>query len=223
MTLHTLIIDDHPIIIEANKTALKKVSERMPEYDFKIKTASDADAARNIIEAAINDTPIDLAFLDIRIDPSKDGELISGEDIGLLLRENFENVKIIVITTFNNNFRLNSILKNIDPDALMVKTELTPKNLVTAIETVINNETYYCNTVSSLMRKLIKTDIVLDDIDRKILYEIYKGSTMTEIAETLPISFGTVQNRKRKLKEAFNVTSEGDKSLIQKAKESGFI
>ncbi|TJY37695.1 response regulator [Pontimicrobium aquaticum] len=223
MVVNTLIIEDHPIIVEVNEIALDEISKDNRNYNFVIQKAKNADEALNIINDPINDNKLNLVFLDIRINPSKDETVLSGEDLGLLLRNKFDNIKIIVITSFNNNFRLNSILNNLDPDGLMVKTNLTSQSLKTAIETVLKGETYYCNTVSKLLRTLIKNDIVIDDLDRGILYQLSIGTKMKDIPKILPLSMGSVEHRKRKLYEAFNLSSRNDRMLILKAKEKGFI
>jgi DNA-binding NarL/FixJ family response regulator len=223
MTINTLIIDDHPLIVEANKTALKHVSSNNENLNFTITIANDCDSAINVIDNYPKNEKLDLVFLDIRLDPSKDSSILSGEDIGLIIKKKFEEVKIIVITTFNDNTRLNSILKNVDPDGLMVKNDLTPKNLIRAIEAVINNDTYYCKTTSKLIRSLIKNDVTLDEVDRKILYELSIGTKMNELPNMLPLSLGGIEFRKRRLLDVFNVTSREDRQLIQIAREKGFI
>lgn len=223
MTINTLIIDDHPLIIEANTTALRHLASNNKDLNFKIKTANSCDSAVNIIESISKNEMLDLVFLDIRLNPSIDGSIISGEDLGIKIRNLFKNVKIIVITTFNDNSRLNSILKSVNPESLMVKNDLTPKSLINAIEAVLNGDTYYCNTTSKLVRSLLTNDISLDEHDRKILYELSIGTKMNELPNILPFSIGGIEFRKRRLLDIFNVSSRDDRLLIKIAREKGFI
>jgi len=223
MTINTLIIDDHPLIVEANKIALKKLASINEDINFSIKTANSCDSAVNIIDNFSKKESLNLVFLDIRLNPSKDGKIISGEDLGIKIRNQFQDVKIIVITTFNDNTRLNSILKSIDPDSLMVKNDLTPKNLIKAIEAVLNNDTYYCKTTSKLIRALIKNNITLDDLDRRIIYQLSIGTKMNELPDILQFSLGGIEKRKRRLQDIFNVSSRDDRQLIHIAREKGFI
>ena len=60
-------------------------------------------------------------FLDISVPPSKDKKLLSGEDVGLMINRVFPSSKIIVSTTFNDNYRIQSILKNMNPDGFLIK------------------------------------------------------------------------------------------------------
>jgi DNA-binding NarL/FixJ family response regulator len=221
--INTLIIDDHPLIVQANKIALKQLESNNNNLNFKIEVANSCDSAINIIDNYPKNRSLDLVFLDIKLNPSKDGRIISGEDIGIKIRNQFQNAKIIVLTMFNDNSRLNSIFRSVDPDGLMVKNDLTPKNLVQAIEAVINGDTYYCKTSSKLIRSLIKNDIVLDELDRKILYELSIGTKMIELPNLLPLSIGGVEFRKRRLLDIFNIGSRDDRQLIKTAKEKGFI
>lgn len=223
MTINTLIIDDHPLIIEANIIALKHFTSINKDVNFKINAANNCDSAINLIDSFSEKNPLDLVFLDIRLNPSKDGSILSGEDLGIKIRNQFKEVKIIVITTFNDNSRLNSILENVNPDGLMVKNNLTPKTLIKAIETVIDNGTYYCKTSSKLIRTLLSNDITLDAIDRRILYELSVGTKMNELPNIIPLSISGIEHRKRRLQVIFNVNSNDDKSLILKARDKGFI
>ena len=110
-TFNVLIIDDHPLIIESFKRALKHITATCSDYKFKIKTASTCDSANAEIDEFVQNGIIDLVFLDISLPVSKKGVMTSGEDIGVRLRSLFIKVKIIVATTYTNNYRLTNILK----------------------------------------------------------------------------------------------------------------
>lgn len=81
--------------------------------------------------------------------------MLSGEDLGIKIRQLLLATKIIIIilTTFNNNYRLYCVIKNVNPDGFSIKNDITPKELVTAIQTVINGSPYFSKTVISLLRK----------------------------------------------------------------------
>lgn len=216
-----LIIEDHPLIIEAYKNALLNISSEDDKLKFNIDIANDCDTAFYKIEKAVIRKNIDIVFLDIKLPPSKDGKIISGEDLGIKIRALFSEVKIVVATTYNDNYIINTIFKSINPDAFLIKNDLNPKELILAIETIIKNLPYYSKTVIKLMRKLTVNDFFLDEFDRKILYELSKGSRMNELPRILPLSIAAIEKRKRFLKEIFNV--ENDRGLIKAAEEKGFI
>lgn len=223
MAWNILVIDDHPMIIDGYERALKQISKESGKYKFTIHSAKNSDAAIELIELSKTGKLFDIVFLDIKIEPSSDGKILSGEDIGELLRKNFKDIRIIVGTTYNDGYRLSSILKNVSPDALMIKTDMTHRQLKNAILDILEGGTFYSNTVSKLFRFYSENDYYPDDKDRRLLYELSMGAKMVELPIKLEMSMGGVERRKRKLREVFDVTKQGDRALIEKAREKGFI
>jgi len=219
---NVLIIDDHPLIIDAYRSALSNVSLKDADLEFKIDTANDCDSGYDKITGAKKGNAIDLVFLDIKLPPSKDGKILSGEDLGIKIKELLDPVKIIVSTTFNDNYRVNNILKSLNPDGFLIKNDVSPENLVSAIKKVIADPPYYSKTVIKLLRKHILNDIILDKVDRQLLYELSIGTKMKDLPNILPLSIAGIERRKRHLKEVFEVKTD-DKELLQKAKDRGFI
>jgi DNA-binding NarL/FixJ family response regulator len=219
-----LIIDDHPLITEAYKTAFNYYSKQNESTLFAIQTAQNCDSAFELInEFSKKNKPLDIVFLDIKLPPSKDGKILSGEDLGLKINLLLPDTKIIVSTTFNDNYRVHSIFKSIDPDGFLVKNDLTPKELIETISTIINDPPYYSKTVVKLLRKQVANDFLLDNIDRKILHELSIGTRMKDLPNVLPLSIAGIEKRKRHLKYVFNVESTDDRELLQIAKNKGFI
>tara|TARA_R110002049_G_C8991515_1_gene549089 strand:+ start:231 stop:452 length:222 start_codon:yes stop_codon:yes gene_type:complete len=73
------------------------------------------------------------------------------------------------------------------------------------------------------MRKQVSNDIVIDEIDRRILYELSRGTKMSELPQIIPLSISGIEKRKRVLKELFNLDQKDDRGLIRIAEEKGFI
>jgi len=73
------------------------------------------------------------------------------------------------------------------------------------------------------MRKKMHTNINIDKKDRQILYELSLGTKMKDLPNIVPLSIAGIEKRKRILKEIFDVEDQGDKALILKARELGFI
>ncbi len=219
-----LIIDDHPLISEAYRSAFLHIAKQNDAISFDIHVAHTCDDAYQLIqEHATPEKGVDVIFLDISLPPSKDGEIISGEDLGLIINELLPDARIIVSTTFNDNYRVHSIFKNINPDGFLIKNDITPIELVTAIKEVISDPPYYSKTVMKLLRNQVSNDFLLDDIDRKILYELSIGTKTKDLPNLVPLSFSGVERRKRHLKQIFNIDSPDDRELILLAKEKGFI
>ena len=218
-----LIIDDHPLICDAYKSALQQVMKQNENVKIKIESAENCDTAREKITNTWTEDGWDLVFLDIRLPASKDRRILSGEDLGELIRENHPLAKIIVATTFNDNYRIQNIFNSLNPEGFLIKNDLDPKELVNAIVKIMQGGVHYSQTVSNLMRKKMHININIDKIDRQILYELSLGTKMKDLPNIVPLSIAGIEKRKRILKEIFDVEDQGDKALILKAKELGFI
>jgi len=218
-----LIIDDHPIIVESYNNALQYVASINKQLAFTIDSANNCDSAYQKIKEVSQEKGIDLIFLDISLPPSIDGKILSGEDLGLKIKELLPNVKIIVATTYDNNYRIQNIFKSVNPEGFLVKTDITSQELVSAIQTVLNNAPYYSKTITQLLKKQSFNTILLDKIDRKILYELSVGTKMKDLPDMLPLTLAGIEKRKRRLLHIFEVKPHDDKILLLKAKKKGFI
>lgn len=220
--IKTLIIEDHHLIADSYHNGLEKVKSQNKDIDFDIISVNTIDKALLYINN-VQKNNFDLIFLDIKLPKSKDGLVLSGEDLGVTIREKIPDTKIIVTTTYNDNYRINNILKSINPEGFLIKNDTTPKDLILAIKTVIDDTPYYSKTVLKLLRKHIVNDFFLDKTDRKLLYEISIGTKTIDLPKVIPMSLGGIEYRKRQLKDIFSVQKMDDKELVKKAKEKGFI
>jgi DNA-binding NarL/FixJ family response regulator len=218
-----LIIDDHPLICEQYIKALQEVMTENEQLNMRIESANDCDEAKEKIKNTMIEGGWDLVFLDIRLPASKDRRIISGEDLGEMIRKNHPLAKIIVATTFNDNYRIQNIFKSLNPEGFLIKNDLDTKELISAIQKIMQGGVHYSLTVSNLHRKQMFTEIKIDKIDRQMLYELSLGTRMKDLPNIVPLSIAGIEKRKRILKEVFDVEDQGDKALIMKARELGFI
>jgi len=217
-----LIIDDHPLIANAYHQALDEVFKESND-ELNILFATTIDEAQAFIEDPDEFIKIDIIFLDIRLPKGENQKIISGEDLGIIIREKYPKNKLVIATTFNDNYRIHSILKNIDPDGFLVKNDLTPAELVSAIRVLLSEPPFYSKTVLKMLRKQISDEALLDHTDRRLLYEISIGTKMKELPNILPLSKAGIERRKRNLKLVFDVENGSDRDLVFQAKERGFI
>lgn len=219
-----LIIDDHPLITSAYQSAFNYISKHTEIILFNIDVAHNCDMADEKINHFLsNNKNFDIVFLDISLPPSNNGKILSGEDLGLKINKWMPNTKIIVSTTFNDNYRIHSLFRNLNPDGFLVKNDISPKELVTTIKTVITAPPYYSKTVIKLLRNEVSSDFIIDNIDRKLLYELSMGTMMKDLPKILLLSLPALEKRKRHLKQIFDAESPYDKELLLKAKEKGFL
>ncbi|MGY5847115.1 response regulator [Salegentibacter sp. HM20] len=218
-----LIVDDHPIITSAYENAISRFVELNTQYKFEVTTLHSLDEAVKLLKDDEFIKNLELVFLDIRIPESSDGKFKSGDDLGRALKEKKPQIKIIISTTFNDNYRLHNIMHNLDPEGLIVKNDLVPKNLLDALQTVLEGSHYYSKTVIALLRKQVLSDFHLDETDRQLLFELSIGTKLRDLPKILPLSTGGVEKRRRRLKEIFKVEGKEDRELILVAKEKGFL
>jgi len=218
-----LIIDDHPIIADAYKSAFEFISLENSTVNFEISIAINCDEAIEKIKEASIKKGIDVIFLDISLPQSTDGEYLSGEDLGIAIKKLLPECKIVVATTFNDNYRIQTILKNVSPDGFLIKNDVNKDELVFAIKTVLGGSPYYSKSVLELFRKQASIDYKIDKIDRQLLYEMSIGTKMKDLPSIIPMSMPGLERRKKQLKKLFEVKDNDDRELILKAKEKGFI
>ncbi len=218
-----LIIEDHQLIIDVYKNAITQVMKELENSHFSIEISKTCVSAYQKIKEAATSQDIDIVFLDIQVPKDIENNLMSGEDLGVAIRELLPEAKIIVITSLMSNLRLNNILKRINPDGLLIKNDITFEDLTTALRDVLNEKTFYSQKVICLLRKKMHSDLTLDQYDIRLLHELSNGARMKDLLTILPFSKAGIEKRKRLLKCTFNVDHEGDRELILKAREHGFI
>jgi len=214
-----LIVDDHPLIVDAYIRAIGKVKLPNPEQVV-IKVASSCDRA---IFYAKKQASFDLVVLDICLPPSKDKSFLSGECVGLYFRKKHPNCKIMICTSLNDNYRIYTLLKSLSPDSFLVKSDITLEDLIMSIQRTMDNLPFYSSTILRYLRKETSHKLLLDEIDRKLLYELSRGTKMKDLPHILPLSIGGVERRKRQLKEIFSIENNSDIELMRNAREKGFI
>ncbi|WP_159019093.1 response regulator [Algibacter sp. L3A6] len=220
--LKILMIDDHPMIIEGYQNTLLFTKKENQELEIDI--ANNCDEAIMYMDQAVEkNSPYNVLFVDISIPPSKDGIMSSGEDLAEYARKVLPKAKIIILTMFNESFRIHNIIKTIDPEGFLIKSDLTSSELASAFQAVINNPPFYSGTVNNHIRKSIVSDIVIDDKNRKILHLLSQGVKTKNLASHLDISLSAVEKRKRQLRDIFDVQDGQDETLLNEARKKGFV
>lgn len=217
-----LMIDDHPMIIEGYQNTL--LFTKKENQELQIDIANNCDEAIVLMDKSVeNELPYNVLFVDISLPPSTDGRMTSGEDLAGYARKVLPESKIIILTMFNEPFRIHNIIKTIDPEGFLIKSDLTSSELASAFQAVLYNPPFYSGTVNSFIRKSITSDIVVDEKNRKILYLLSQGVKTKNLASHLDISLSAVEKRKKHLREIFEVHDGQDETLLGKAKKGGFI
>ena len=221
--LKILIVDDHPMIVEAYINILTSADLKL--YDLTIDTANNCDSAIDKIKDSSKNTPYHLLFFDIKLPPSSDGEIISGEDLALFAKDLLPEAKIIILTMFNENHRIHNILQTVNPDGLLIKNDLTSEEFMAAFDKIMEDPPYYSATVAKYFRKQTanSAESLFDDINRKIIFHLSKGVKTKNLTNHINLSLSSIEKRKVQIRELLDLEHANDEELIIEAKKRGFI
>ncbi|WP_458628578.1 DNA-binding response regulator [Winogradskyella sp. PC D3.3] len=159
-----------------------------------------------------------LAYLD-----SEDGKYTSGEDLALLAKRLMPRAKVVILTMFNETYRIHNIIKEIDPDGFLIKSDLTSMELADGFQQILKSPPYYSSTVSHYTKKTISSDIYVDDINRKILHLLSQGIKTKNLKAYIGISTSAIEKRKKQLKILFSIDDGKDETLLKEAREKGYL
>src|SRR5690554_86590 len=223
--LTVVIVKGYPLMVESYRKLLIKF-EKANQSGFRvlIETAVDYQEAIDLFERLyLSERRVDLVLLDLKVlDYSKNG-YIAGEDVGLFVRERHPDAKIIITTTFMNQYRVHAILKSIKPEGFLVKADVDSIIFKSAIKEVLDDSYYYSRKISKWLNAFDHNDIVLDKWDRHLLYELSQHVKMKDLPNKLPLSLAAIEKRKRRIKSLFEVEQGDDYLLLLKARKYGFI
>ena len=219
--INILMVDDHPIIIEGYQNTL--MATKKNDQTLLIDTANSCDAANQLMQRAAKEKPYDICFFDISLPSSADGSINSGEDLAKIARNLLPNAKIVILTMFNESYRIHNIIKEISPDGFLIKSDLTSSELAEAFQHILNSPPYYSSTVSNFLRKSITSDIYVDDINRKILHLLSQGIKTRSLTEHIDLSMSAIEKRKKQMKLLFSVEDGKDETLLEEARKKGFL
>lgn len=217
--INILIVDDHPFIIEAYKNAINKYS--LQGFEFVVTQANNCKTGyENIIDQPDH---FDIAFFDISMPEYAEKGIYSGEDLAMLMKTEMPNCKIILLTMHTELLKINNIIKNINPSGLIIKNDLTFDELLFAFDKIINDESYYSQTVIKLVGQAQYNNIELDVFDKQILFHLSKGVKTKDLPQYVPLSLSAIEKRKLNIKEILEIKDGNDIDLIREAKNKGVI
>ncbi len=215
-TCRIMLVDDHQMLIDGIKSLLRK--EKQLEF---VAESNTAEQALTILEA--HPDGIDLVLTDI----SMPG--MSGLDLTREIKNRFPEVKVLVLSMYNDPLMVSEIL-NSEAEGYILKNT-GKEELLEAICKIMNGSSFYSHEViSSLMKQRAQnekkqqkknlTDL-LTTREIEIVKLICEELTTAEIAEKLFISPRTVDTHRKHILE--KTDSRSVVSLIKLAYESALI
>jgi DNA-binding NarL/FixJ family response regulator len=220
--LKILMVDDHPMIIEGYQHTL--LATKKENQILEIDIATDCDSALAAIKKSKSiGKPYDIYFFDISIPQSADGIYKSGEDLAKHIKQTQPEAKVVILTMFNEVYRIHNIIKTINPEGFLIKSDLTSSELASAFEVIQTKPPFYTGTINTIIKRSIFNPIEVDEINHKMLYYLSLGIRTKDLVEPLGITLSAIEKRKKNLKELFIVDDGKDETLISIAKEKGYI
>jgi DNA-binding NarL/FixJ family response regulator len=219
--VRVLMVDDHPFIIEAYKNAIKGYNTK-GVYEFTVVQAKDCKTG---YEAIINeDNPqYDIAFFDLSMPTYEEKGIHSGEDLALLVKERMPACKIILLTMHSEMLKINTIIKNINPNGLVIKNDLTFDELLLAFDKILKDENYYSQTVVKLVSQIQFDSNEMDVFDKQLLFHLSKGVGVTELSQYVPLAPAAIEKRLTNIKAVLDLNQASEAELVQEAKNKGII
>ncbi|MBC2840738.1 response regulator transcription factor [Robiginitalea sp. SC105] len=216
-----LAVDDHEMTTLGYKFILE--DSEFDGFKVHVDSAKTFEEASEKIRQSVKRLPYHILLLDIQLSSNTEHRGKTGEDVGILAREVSPESKIVFMSSFSDNYRINSIMQTVDPEGYMVKSEIDEASLRAMVNTVTTNPPYYTQKALAAIRKKMANSINLDENDKKILYHLSIGTKTKDMVNHISLSLPTIENRKRHIKSLFGIEKQNDQALISEARERGFI
>jgi len=185
--IKVLIVDDQTLMRDGLKTIL--------DLEDDIKVVATAKDGEDAIEKVKNEEP-NVILMDIRM-PVK-----NGVESTKIIKENFKNIKIIMLTTFQDDEYIIEALAN-GADGYLLK-DIQGDNLIQAIRDVYNGQLMINPQIAMKLAQYVKKSTVsekhvtesfdLSERELEVVRLMVKGFTNKKISKELFISEGTVKN-----------------------------
>jgi DNA-binding NarL/FixJ family response regulator len=208
--IRLLIADDQKLFAESLQYVLRGISQSMELVGI----ATDGEMA---IDMAESQRP-DVILMDVRM------PRIDGVEATKLIHRNFPEIKIVMLTTFDDDEYVHFAVKYGAVGYLL--KNMTPEDLVQSLQAIMRGATLFTKAITE---KIFRTEDgelgAQDDImegltprERDVLNLAMQLMNNRQIAEALGISERSVRNYIHSLYDAFGA---GDRmELIQKLKET---
>ncbi|MBA4536526.1 response regulator transcription factor [Bacillus aquiflavi] len=182
--LKVLLVEDQAIVREGIKMML--------EQDDNIQVISEAENGQTAIEQ-MEKFIVDLVVMDIRM------PVMNGIEATRKMKQRWPNVKILILTTFNDDEYALQALKE-GASAFLLKSA-EPQKLIQAVYSCMRggiaiHEEVAAKVLPRLLKKETRLDVTVPLSPRELSVTklVGEGKTNKEIAAELYLSIGTVKN-----------------------------
>lgn len=220
MIVKILFADDHPSQILGYKTILAYNNRNLEIEATECYNCKDVFL---ILNNKDHRPDFDLVFLDRSMPSYEEEGIFSGEDLAVLLKKDFPDIKTVILTSHAESFLIYDIVKKVNPAGLLIKSDFSGEELLRAFDVILDDEIYHSETVKKAIKELLSREDYLDSINRQIITLISQGFKTKTIAGEINLTESAVEKRKAKIKDYFCIDKGNDEDIIREAKKLGFI
>lgn len=222
-TVRILAVDDHEMTTLGYKFILEDTEFK--GFRVHMDMAKSYEEAEEKMRRSLKGLPYQIYLLDIQLSSGNGSETNgkNGEDLGILARKISPESQIVFMSSFSDNYRINSVMQTVNPEGYMVKSEIDKASLQAMVNTVLKNPPYYTQKALAAIRRKMANAINLDENDKKILYLLSIGTKTKDMVHHISLSLPSIENRKRQIKSLFGIEKQNDQALITEARRRGFI
>lgn len=184
MKKRILLVEDQVIV----RKGLRMILEQAARFEVVGEASTGLEAI-----AAMEQCQADLILLDIRMPD------MNGVEATKIIKQRWPEVKILILTTFNDEEAAVETLKD-GANGFLLKTS-DPDKLINAVDScfaggLVLHEEVAAKMMPGLLEKKIKVSVQIPLTDREldIARLVGEGKTNKEISEILYLSVGTVKN-----------------------------
>ncbi len=210
------MVDDHPSMLEGYKIIL---SYNTLGYEIETTTAYNCETALSLIRS----NKFDVIFLDYSLPPFEEENITSGIDLAKIVRKVSPKTKIVILTSHSESIILCHMVSSVDPEGLLVKSDFSADDLISAFSAIMNGEIYYSITAKSRIKELGSKRTYLDNSNRQIITLLAQGVKTKSLPNHLNLSISSIEKRKIQIKDYLSIEKGTDEDIIREAKKLGLI
>jgi len=157
--------------------------------------------------------PAEVLLLDVSL---PDG---NGIDICPKIKEQYPNLKILMLTSYSEQSVIMRALKN-GASGYILKNAMA-EEIIEGIQTVAAGKRFLCDEVDILLKNTETNIIRLTRREQELLRLIVSGSSNTEIADSMCLGYETIKSYRKNLMLKFNVHNTAQ--LVKIATEQKYV
>lgn len=202
--IRVIVADDHPLVTEGLCGILRTYEN--------IEIVGVFSNGQEVVDHYSKLQP-DIVLLDLNM-PS-----IGGIAATEILREQDEDASILILSMHDTPEYISTAMQHGARGYLL--KDVPPEEIVSAIETVYQGQTYLCATAAQQIESSQKRSEVLTSREQTILLELASGKSNKQVAYDLDISVRTVETHRKNLKRKLGISTTA--GLTRYAIEHGVL